>query len=240
MKLFRLFILGIIIAILVPTSGVFAQGEFKLTGVIFEKGTNIRIALAEVTNKRNKYVVGSNDLGLFTIKALVGDTLIIYKRNFNPLVVVVASSKDVVAYLTRAANTLNEVTVYGQTKKQELDAIKRDFRNKGSFYAGKPPLLSFIFTPITAIYELFGRTPKNARRFNNMYVTELQQSHVDQFFNKTTINANTGLEGKALENFMVNYRPDYEKAKNWTEYDGIKWINDSYKKYSDTAKKIIK
>jgi hypothetical protein len=240
MKLFRLFILGIIATALLPVNIVSAQEQFKLTGVVFEKGTNIRIALAEVTNKRNKYVVGSNDMGLFTITASVGDTLIISKRNFTPLAVVVTSPKDVVSYLTRAVNNLNEVTVYGQTKKQELDAIKRDFRNKGSFYAGKPPLLSYVLSPLTAIYELFGRTPKNARRFNKMYVTELQQSHVDQFFNKAAINANTGLEGKELENFMVNYRPDYEKSKNWTQYDGIKWINDSYKKYADTAKKTIK
>lgn len=240
MKPFRLFILGIIATIFLPISKGFSQEEFKLTGVIFEKATNIRIALAEVTNKRNKYTVGSNDLGLFTIKALVGDTLIINKRNFSPLMLKVTSSKDVITYLFRDANMLNEVTVFGQTKKQELDAIKRDYRNKGSFYGGKPPLLSFIFSPLTAIYELVGKTPRNARRFNNMYVTEIQNNQVDQLFNKSSINENTGLNGKELENFMVNYRPDYDKAKNWTVYDATKWIKDSYKKYSDTVKKTIK
>ena len=214
-----------------------AQQEFMLNGVVFEKGTKDRIALAEITNKRNKYSAGSNDIGLFTIRSVVGDTLVITKRGFKPVEVVIRDTKDAITYIARDATTLNEVTVYGQTKKQELDAIKRDYRNKGSFYAGKPPLLSYIFTPLTALYELVGRTPKNARRFNNMYVTELQLSHVDQFFNKTSINKYTGLEGKELENFMVNYRPDYERAKNWTNYDAIKWINDSYKKYSDTLKK---
>lgn len=240
MKLFRLFILGITVAILFPITKSFAQEEFKLTGVIFEKATNIRIALAEVSNKRNNYTVGSNDMGIFTIKARVGDTLVIYKRNFGQLILTVNSPKDVITYLMRDANTLNAVTVFGQTKKQELAAIQRDFKSKGSFYAGKPPLLSFIFTPLTAIYELFGRTPRNARRFNNMYVTEMQLSQVDQLFNKITIKENTGLAGKELENFMVNYRPDYNKAKNWTVYDATKWIKDSYKKYSDTAQKTIK
>ena len=240
MQLFRLFILGIIVTILFPLSKGFAQEEFKLTGVVFEKGTNIRIALAEVTNKRNKYAVGSNDLGLFTIKALIGDTLIFTKRNFSQLMLTVTSSKDVIIDLMRDANILNEVTVYGQTKKQELAAIQKDFRNKGSFYAGKPPLLSFIFSPLTAFYELFGKTPRNARRFNNLYVSEIQNNQVDQLFNKSTINQNTGLEGKELENFMVNYRPDYNKAKNWNVYDATKWIKDSYKEYSDTAQKTIK
>lgn len=217
-----------------------AQQEFTLTGVIFEKGTKTRIALAEITNKRNKYSVGSNDMGLFNIKVAVGDTLVINKRGFNDLTLVVPLTKDVVVSLTRAENMLNQVEVYGETKKQSMDAIKKDFRDKGSFYAGKPSFLSFIFTPITALYEAFGRTPKNARRFNNYYNTEIQQSHVDIFFNKSIINKRTGLEGKQLEDFMLNYRPDYEKAKNWTEYDGNKWIKDSYKKYTDTLKTPIK
>lgn len=240
MNFFRLFILSFLLTILLPITIVFAQEEFKLTGVVFEKGTNIRIALAEITNKRNKYTVGSNDMGIFTIKAHLGDTLIIIKRNFSPQTLTVATAKDVILYLIRDGNTLNEVTIYGQTKKQELAAIQKDFKAKGSFYGGKPPLLSFIFSPLTAIYELIGKTPKNARRFNNMYVTEMQNSQVDRLFNKSSINENTGLTGKELENFMVNYRPDYDKAKNWTVYDATKWINDSYKKYSDTAQKTIK
>lgn len=213
----------------------FAQREFMLNGVLFENQTKIRIALAEVKNKRSGFSAGSNDLGIFSIKANIGDTLLIIKRNFNDLEVVVRNDKDLVLYLNRGT-TLNEVVVTGQTKKQVLTDMKREYRNKGSFYAGKPPLLSYIFTPLTALYELIGKTPKQARRFNKMYQTEMQDSHVDQFFNKTTINQQTGLIDKELEKFMVDYRPDFEQSKNWNSYDAIRWINDSYKKYSDTLK----
>ena len=210
--------------------------EFMLNGVVMENGTKMRIALVEIANSRNHYSVGSNDMGLFQIKSAIGDTLIITKRSFSDKVIVVTSSKDLAVYLNRG-NTLNEVVITGQSKKQVMNDIKQDFKNKGSFYAGKPPFLSFLFTPLTAIYETFGRTPKNARRFNNYYNTELQQTHIDQFFNKTIINKYTGLEGKALDDFMINYRPDYEKAKNWNVYDGTKYIMDSYKKYSDMVKR---
>jgi hypothetical protein len=210
--------------------------DFNLNGVIFAKDSKVRVALAEISNKRNKYSVGSNDIGLFNIKASVGDTLIVIKRGFNDLEVVVRSTKDMIIYLNRGI-TLNEVVINGESKKQALNDIKKDFKDKGSFYAGKPPFLSFLFTPLTAIYELIGRTPKNARRFNNYYNTEVQQSHVDQFFNKSIINKNTGLTGKELDNFMINYRPDYELSKNWNSYDGLKWIADSYKKYTDTLGK---
>lgn len=217
----------------------FAQQDFMLTGVLFERGANVRIALAEVKNKRSGFSAGSNDMGIFSIKADIGDTLLVMKRNFNDLEIVVRSNKDLVLYLNRGT-TLNEVVVTGQTKKQALEELKKDFKDKGSFYGGKPPFLSFLASPFTALYELFGKTPKQARRFNRMYQTEMQDNVVDQFFNKTTINEHTGLTGKVLENFMVDYRPSYERAKNWTNYDAVKWINDSFKKYRDTAGKAKK
>jgi hypothetical protein len=235
MKRLSLFFFVLIVLLSTPSLLLFAQ-DFKLEGVVMEKDSKVRIALASINNKRNGFSVGSNDIGLFTIKASVGDTLVIVKRGYNDLEVVVRTPNDLIVYLNRGI-TLNEVVISGESKKQSLDAIKRDFKNKGSFYAGKPSFLSFIFTPLTAIYELVGRTPKNARRFNNYYVTEMQQTHIDAFFNKSIISSNTGLTGKELDNFMINYRPEYEQSKNWNTYDGLKWIKESYKKYSDTAKR---
>jgi len=139
--------------------------------------------------------------------------------------------------MNMSGTTLEQVDIRGQSKKAELDGIKKEFRDKGSFYAGKPPLLSYIFTPLTALYELFGSTPKKARRFGKYYATEMQQTEIDGFFNESLIQKNTELSGKELENFMLNYRPDYSKSKNWTEYDAVKYIRDSYKQYTDTLKK---
>jgi hypothetical protein len=228
-------LLGLLLTLLLPLSAAYAQQEQLVKGVIMESGTMNRIALAEITNKRNKFVVGSNDLGIFEIKASIGDTLVVVKRDFSDKEFVVVGTTAIVVKLNRT--TLNTVNIYGQSKKQEMNQIKQDYRDKGSFYAGKPPLLSYIFTPLTAIYELFGKTPKNARRFNKYYSTELQQGEIDGFFNETLIQRETDLRGKDLEQFMLNYRPAYEQAKNWTEYDAIKYIRDNYAKYKAAPKK---
>jgi hypothetical protein len=235
MRLIPFALLALLLAALFPFSSALAQQEFLAKGVVMESGTMNRVALAEITNKRNKFVVGSNDLGIFEIKAAIGDTLVIVKRDFSDREIRVVGTADVVVKLNRT--TLNTVNIYGQSKKQEMDDIKQDFRDKGSFYAGKPPLLSYIFTPLTAIYELFGKTAKNARRFNKYYNTELQQGVVDEFFNETLIQKETDLRGKDLETFMLNYRPEYEQAKKWTQYDAIKYIRDNYAKYKATIKK---
>ena len=223
-----------IILIFCLTTVVFsaqAQQTGLIKGVVMEKGTPNRVAMAEIWNKRTDGSVRSNDLGLFQIKAIVGDTLMIFKQDFANLQLVVATEKDMLVHLMRESNTLSQVNIYGQTKKQEMEDIKREFRNKGSYYAGKPPVLSYILSPLTAVYELFGRTPKNAKRFNNYYVSELQQTEIDRYFNETKIQKYTDLKGKQLEDFMLNYRPDYEVVKKWAEYDAIKYIQDTYKKY---------
>lgn len=235
MKFYPLNILLFLAIFLSANSIVLAQ-DFILGGVVFERGTSNRIAGAEIANKRSGFKVGSNDLGMFQIRAMAGDTLLVMKRDFSDAEVVVSGSKDVLVYLERG-RMLKQVDISGQTKKQELQELKRDYRNKGSFYQGKPPFLAFLFKPLTAVYELIGKTPKNARRFGRYYETELQQSQIDGFFNEYLIQNNTDLKGQDLEKFMLDYRPEYEKAKNWTQYDAIKHIRDSYKKYTDTLGK---
>jgi hypothetical protein len=235
MKVSQLHYTCLFVFLLFPAVKVLAQQEFQLKGVVMENGSNNRIALSEISNKRNKFTVGSNDLGIFQIRALIGDTLIVIKRDFGDKQIVVVSQEDLVVRMNRT--TLNTVNIYGQTKKEELNNMKQEYRNKGSYYAGKPPLLSYVFTPLTALYELFGKTPKNAKRFNKYYTNEMQQTEIDAFFNEELIKKNTPLTGKDLENFMLNYRPDYEKAKNWTNYDAIKHIRDSYAQYMDSLNK---
>jgi hypothetical protein len=235
MKVSQLHYSCLFVFLLFPAVKVLAQQEFQLKGVVMENGSNNRIALSEISNKRNKFTVGSNDLGIFQIRALIGDTLVVIKRDFGDKQIVVVSQEDIVVRMNRT--TLNTVNIYGQTKKEELNNMKQEYRNKGSFYAGKPPLLSYVFTPLTALYELFGKTPKNAKRFNKYYNNEMQQTEIDAFFNEELIKKNTPLTGKDLENFMLNYRPDFEKAKNWTNYDAIKHIRDSYVQYTDTLNK---
>lgn len=215
---------------------VSAQQGFILKGVVMERGTTNRITSGEVVNKRTEGSVNTNDLGLFQIKVNLGDTLFVFKNEFANAEVVVQSNKDLVIYLNRSTN-LREVNIYGESKKQELDGMRQEYRNKGSFYAGKPPLLSYLFTPLTAMYELFGRTPRNARHFGKFYSNEMQQTEIDGFFNESIIKKHTDLKDKDLENFMLNYRPDYSVASKWTEYDAIKYIRDSYKKYTDTLRK---
>ena len=210
-----------------------AQVATAIDGVVKDKEDGSRIVDARITNQRTGAAALSGSLGLFRIMAATGDTLLIIKRDYSDFTAVVPAGQAMVVLMGRE-RTLKEVNIVGQSKKADLNDIKRDFKRKGSFFQGKPPFLAFIFSPLTAVYELFGKTPKNARRFGRYYENELQQTLIDGFFNESIVQKNTGLTGEELEKFMMDYRPSYEKVKNWAEYDAIRHIKTSYKKFTDT------
>ncbi|HKG07432.1 MAG TPA: hypothetical protein VKB19_13275 [Pedobacter sp.] len=237
MKPYCLNIVTCLLIFLVAPAQSFAQQGFVLSGVIKEKESGNRIAEGQIMNQRTGLTVSSSSLGLFQISAALGDTLLVMKSGFSDFSAAVNSSKTDMIILMDRDRTLRQVDIVGQSKKSELNDIRREYRNKGSFHQGKPPFLSFLFTPLTAVYELFGRTPKNARRFGRYYETEMEQTLIDGLFNESLIQGNTELKGPELEKFMLDYRPEYEKAKSWTQYDAIKYIRDSNKKYTDTLTK---
>lgn len=233
--------LKLILLLIGLTQGLNGMAQnFVLKGVVIEKGSNVRVALAEITNLNNKMGTTSNEIGLFQLNARIGDTLLVKKRNLTDQKLVVKTDDDLVIYLVRGSTMLEEVTVKGQTKKQEMEEIKRDFKNSGSFYAGKPPLIllnPFGGSPLTFFYELFGKTPVRARNFNRYYKKELGLIEIDKFFNKSLVTSYTTLRGKELDKFLLDYYPSSSMASNWNNYDAVKYIKESAKQYTDTLKR---
>ena len=202
-----------------------AAQERVINGVVFDNRNSYRISNATVTNTSNNSSVKTNELGLFEIRANVSDTLSILKTGYTEYFFSVNIEKELLIRLQPIIN-LSEVTIKGQTKKQELDEIKREFKKK-SYFAGKPPILAYVFHPITALYEAFGKTPAMARRFNSYYTLELKESEINRRFNSTLVKELTHFEFKDLTNFMEIYRPQYELLASWGDYELINYINNS-------------
>lgn len=207
----------------------------SVQGLIMERSGASRIAGVYVLNKKTGFSTYSNELGLFRITASVGDTLSISKSGYSELILPLLELSDKVLMLQAVIN-LSEVKVLGQTKKQEMDEVRNQYRKKGSYYAGKPPLLSYFFRPLTALYELIGKTPAQARRFNAYYLKELQESEVDRRFNPGAVKNVTGLEGNDLSNFMILYRPEYQNMAKFDEYAMINYIKKSLQIFNDAGR----
>ena len=212
----------------------FAQ-ETTVQGLIMESLGTSKVSNAYILNKRTRISTVSNELGLFKILASIGDTISIAKSGYLSMEFPLLELSDKVLML-RPLIKLPEVKVVSQTKKQELDEVRDQYRKKGSFYAGKPPLLAYFFRPLTTLYELIGKTPAQARRFNSYYTKELQQSEVDRRFNAYAVTKITGLEGNDLKNFMILYRPEYEKIAGFDEYGLINYLKQSLQLFNDSGR----
>lgn len=210
--------------------------EIVFKASLKDRGTRNGIALAEVLNLRTRAKVGSNDFGYFQILAKVGDTLLIQKRNYVPKNVIVSLEETVLIYMEAEFNQIEQVDIVRSTRKSDLETIKKSFRDKGTYYDGKPPLAllnPFGGSPLTFFYELFGKTPRNARRFARYYDSEMKEITIEQFFNKRLIVEQTKLEGVELDNFIASFRPSFEQAEKWSEYDAIAYINKSFKVFKE-------
>ncbi len=200
----------------------------QLSGLVLEKTTSRRLADVNVVNMRTNQKVVSNTFGVFFIEAMVGDSLSLTKVGYGPIKTVVHTLEDVVLEM-KPGMEIEEVIVARKTKEQEMADILRDYEKKGIYGGGKNRVGTYLNSPATALYNLFGREAKNMKRFEKFMNREVNEIAVDKIFTQKVVSETTGLQGEALLNFMELYRPSHDVATAWGHYDLLNYINKSYK-----------
>jgi hypothetical protein len=212
---------------------VFGQGV-TIKGIIFKKSTNDRISQALINNVNNKVIMMSDELGMFSISALVGDTLVITKSNYTPLRITILSKDDLMLYMQPVIE-LNQVTIKGETKKQELNDVMKQYKSQGIFNDGKSlPFWQFVNSPITGVYNLFGKSPGQARRFAAYSKTELENTEIDKRYTKELVKSVTKLPDVEVVKFMQLYTPSYQDIQEWNDYKLITYIKKNLTYYQKT------
>ncbi|WP_169719468.1 carboxypeptidase-like regulatory domain-containing protein [Olivibacter sitiensis] len=212
-----------------------AQNVGHIKGVVTEQNGAQRIGDVSIVNKRTQDRALTNMLGNFDIAASVGDTLIVTKYGYATKNQPISSAQDIVIRLDKNY-MLDEVTITGRSKSQEMEDVMNDYRRQGVFNDGKTKPLQYVFTPLTALYNAFGSAPKNARRFNRYMNNELEESVVDKKFNKYNVSEITGLKDDDLNSFMAYYRPSFQECQYWNEYDIRKYLEKSLAQFEKDGK----
>lgn len=207
-----------------------AQDHISLKGLIFKKGTSQRLSKVTIENKQSKIKSESDEYGNFLIEVNIGDTLYFYKYGLQDEETIITKKQNLIIYMSENL-ILQEVVVKEKSKQQEQKEILQDFRSKGVFYNGKPPLLAYLFTPLTALNELLGKDANNARRFGNYISRENAEVEVDRHFNDVVIKKAINIKEENLIEFKYLYRPKPEDVTYRNVYDDMKYIKDSYQKY---------
>ena len=222
--------LFLIIFLLFLSTLTFAQEKITLKGLIFKRGTSQRICNVKVINKALNTLTYSDEWGNFSISAQLGDTLLFRKDGLQDFEKVISQQQNLIIYLA-ATLLLEEVVVKEKSKKLEQKEILEGFRSKGVFYNGNPPLLVYIFSPLTALNELLGKDANNAKRFGNFIERENAESNVDAHFNVQIIKTSIAIKDTEIVEFMYLYRPKPEDVTYRNTYDDMNYIKKSYTTY---------
>src|SRR5690606_19774035 len=95
---------------------------------------------------------------------------------------------------------------------------------------------TYVSSPATALYNLFGREAKNMKRFEKFMDREVDEIQVDRIFSKAKIAEITGLSGDDLQNFMDLYRPSLSMAQALGQYDLLNYVNRSLKSWNEQGR----
>jgi hypothetical protein len=209
-----------------------AAGQQALTirGVVSKKLSGERIPQVVVHNLRSRALMMTDELGWFTMKASVGDTLLFTKEDFTDQKIVVLNGSDMPVSMQPMIK-LSTVTVQGQTKKQELNDILKDYNRKGVYYNGNPPVMSMILNPLNDLHTWFGKDAADLRRFKAYTKGELEASEIDRRYTVTLVRKVTHAPDTTVKKFMEYYRPSYEDIKAWNDYDLMKHVKRTYDYY---------
>lgn len=213
----------------------------SIRGIVYKKGMLEKISQASITNLKTSAVTTSNLYGEFYAEVNMGDTLLIEKPGFTPFKQTITNLNTLFITLLPSI-ALNEVTIKGQTKKQELNGIINDYRSKGLYYDGKPPVtayLPFSGSPLTVLHELFGSDAKNERRFMRYAKSENEATEIDRKYTPDLVSKTTGLQGDSLKLFMQSYRPTHDQIAKWADYETIIYIKKSYADFKKNGAKPV-
>jgi len=215
---------------LTPSNDVKAQAAKTLQGLVLKSGVTIRLADVQVLNKRSRITARSNTEGVFSIVALLNDTLQFSNANYLTLELVVSDFSDKIIYLQPVIE-LAEVVIKENSLIKELRETQKGYRKKSVFYTGTPHYYYLFLKPMTFIYENFKSEVKQARRFNRFAKREITAYEITQRFNDSLIKNVVPVKTNEIDDFRVDYAPTLQQLNTMSDYDLIIYIRNSYEDF---------
>ena len=209
-----------------------AYSQQKVEGLIFDKDTKQRIGRVLIINKTSGANVFNNSRGEFALEMSLGDQIIAQREQYFGDTLTYEGQKVLIFNLKKTSIYIDPVTVVGKKSPEQILAERRRDYDKAYKLADPGSYLSVGPTgaglSINAIYSLFSKEAKNARRLTKYFEREYEENIVDIRFSKELVKSVIGLEGEPLDNFMVRYRPSYDFVSLATHYQMVNYIKSKY------------
>lgn len=189
----------------------------------------------------------TDSAGNYTIYVGEKDSVFFFFRNKPTQKFPVAGIKDFSAFdisinlhVPGRYKQLKEIIVYGKTRKQDsidnrvqYEKIFAGDRGGLRFSGSSPEAGVGAGIDLDALINVFRfRRNKSMMRFQQRLIKEEQDRYIDYRFNKTIVQRLTTLkEGPLLDEFMQNYRPDYEMLTQVLDIELYQYIQAAAKDY---------
>ena len=230
-----------------------ALAQQRISGTIVNDNTLLPVPGATVINLNTVRGAVSDDKGYFEIEASVNDTLHISLIGFATLKVRVTNdwvkTKSTKILMTEKAIALEEVIVqpYKLTGYLEVDAkhipIRENYRyaiagiNQG-YEAGEyspgafGKVLGSIFNPADALYNFFGKKPKELKKLREMKKDDNVRNLLASKYDRETICALLGIQKSDIPEILArcNYSESFVQTANDLQImDAISACYEEYK-----------
>jgi hypothetical protein len=210
---------------------------FDRTGQAAGTGHCIRVY---IYNTRTEKGIYNNTKGEFTISASKNDVLVAALPGYAVDTIKVNSEATLLIYLRRNSIQLKEVIVRDSTRspedqlkatKEEYDAAYKRGNAKDIFSVGGPKGTGGAGLSIDALYNLLSRSGRDARQLQKVIERDYHDALINYRYNRSLVTSVTNLTGAQLTDFIQQYKPSYNFAMEASDYEMIKFIKASHKKY---------
>lgn len=217
--------------ILVLPIGVSAQ--VSIEGIVFDQQSKDRLGEVMIHNLNNRSRLFNNHKGEFQLNVQELDTLIFSKTGFFSDTLVVTQKPALIVSLLRDPTYIDPVHITARRSPEEMrDEARREYSDAyrladpGSWLSTSP--MGGAGLSINAIYNIFSKEGRNARRFTAYMDLLYRENVIDSKFTPDLVRNLVGLEDEQLKNFMIRYRPTYEFVVRASHYELTNYIKSKY------------
>jgi len=239
--------------------GVFSQIRESsiISGTILNQKTQVPMHGVTVININKVKGTTTNAMGTFQIEAEVNDTLHLSFIGFDPLKVKVTNqwfkSRTTTIELIERAVAIDEVEVTGivLTGFLEVDSklipLRSDYRYSisglphgyegGKRNSGFSKVMSSIFNPADALYNIFGKKPRELARLREMKKDPTVKEVLASKFDRETLSALLGVTKKEIEDILSNCSYSETFIKTANDLQIMDAISECYEEYKLMSRK---
>ncbi|MBL0055417.1 MAG: hypothetical protein IPP31_04355 [Chitinophagaceae bacterium] len=225
------------------------SAQLTLSGVVYDSSRINLVEGVRVVSTGGLFTV-TDSMGRYAITVNEKDSVTFLYRNkptqkFAVSTIPDPSKFNISLHVTVKGkySTLKEVIVYSRSYRQDSLENRQtyadvfDFQNPTVRTSTSPD--GMVGADVNELINMFRfKRNKRLRAFRLRLEGQEQDRYVNYRFNKTTVKRITGLEGEALDTFMLRYRPDYEFVSNADELQLNQYIlNASYRYKMELLKK---